>query len=118
MPHAENTLRGSFSARASEFASSPATAMIGSHRYPLIVERRYANGKPLSSSVAKRCLWQSPILTGRHACKSGLDCLVSKRRDRLYRAGHSPDWIKVKNRSQGSRKRSYQTTIKIGSCVQ
>jgi hypothetical protein len=25
--------------------------------------------------------------------------MVSKRRDRLYRAGRSPDWIKVKNRS-------------------
>ncbi len=29
----------------------------------------------------------------------GLQGLVSKRRDRPYRAGRSPDWIKVKNRS-------------------
>jgi bifunctional non-homologous end joining protein LigD len=28
-----------------------------------------------------------------------LEGLVSKRRDRPYRAGRSPDWIKVKNRS-------------------
>jgi bifunctional non-homologous end joining protein LigD len=34
----------------------------------------------------------------RHACKLGLEGIVSKRRDRPYRAGRSPDWIKVKNR--------------------
>jgi bifunctional non-homologous end joining protein LigD len=32
------------------------------------------------------------------ACNMGLEGLVSKRRDRPYRAGRSPDWIKVKNR--------------------
>jgi hypothetical protein len=32
------------------------------------------------------------------ACKTGLEGLVSKRRDRPYRAGRSPHWIKVKNR--------------------
>jgi bifunctional non-homologous end joining protein LigD len=37
-----------------------------------------------------------------HACKFGLEGLVSKRRDRPYRAGRSPDWIKVKNRSHPS----------------
>jgi bifunctional non-homologous end joining protein LigD len=31
------------------------------------------------------------------ARKRGLKALVSKRRDRLYRAGRSPDWIKVKS---------------------
>ena len=34
----------------------------------------------------------------RAACNMGLEGLVSKRRDRPYRAGRSPDWIKVKNR--------------------
>ena len=34
----------------------------------------------------------------RQACKFGLEGLVSKRRDRPYRGGRSPDWIKVKNR--------------------
>jgi bifunctional non-homologous end joining protein LigD len=29
----------------------------------------------------------------------GLEGMVSKRQDRLYRAGRSPDWIKVKNRT-------------------
>src|SRR6476620_453331 len=35
----------------------------------------------------------------RAACNFGLEGLVSKRRDRPYRGGRSPDWIKVKNRS-------------------
>ena len=33
----------------------------------------------------------------RHACKLGLEGIVAKRRDRSYRSGRSPDWIKVKN---------------------
>jgi len=32
-----------------------------------------------------------------HACAMGLEGIVSKRRDRPYRSGRSPDWIKVKN---------------------
>ncbi|MEY9227728.1 bifunctional non-homologous end joining protein LigD [Bradyrhizobium japonicum] len=35
----------------------------------------------------------------RHACKLGLEGLVSKHRDSWYRAGRSEQWIKVKNRS-------------------
>lgn len=35
----------------------------------------------------------------RQACKFGLEGLVSKRRDSVYRSGRSPNWIKVKNRS-------------------
>ena len=34
----------------------------------------------------------------RQACEFGLEGLVSKRRDSTYRAGRSPNWIKVKNR--------------------
>ncbi len=33
----------------------------------------------------------------RKACEIGLEGLVSKRADRLYRSGRSKDWIKVKN---------------------
>jgi bifunctional non-homologous end joining protein LigD len=33
------------------------------------------------------------------ACRFGLEGPVSKRRDRPYRSGRSPHWIKVKNRS-------------------
>jgi bifunctional non-homologous end joining protein LigD len=32
-----------------------------------------------------------------HACKIGLEGIVSKHRDRAYRAGRCPHWIKIKN---------------------
>jgi ATP-dependent DNA ligase len=32
------------------------------------------------------------------ACRMGLEGLVSKHRERVYRGGRSLDWIKVKNR--------------------
>jgi bifunctional non-homologous end joining protein LigD len=32
-----------------------------------------------------------------HACKLGLEGIVSKRRDSPYNSGRSPDWIKSKN---------------------
>jgi bifunctional non-homologous end joining protein LigD len=35
----------------------------------------------------------------RKACEFGLEGMVSKRADRPYRGGRSPDWIKVKNRT-------------------
>ena len=34
----------------------------------------------------------------RHACLMGLEGLVSKHRESLYRGGRSPRWVKVKNR--------------------
>jgi bifunctional non-homologous end joining protein LigD len=33
----------------------------------------------------------------RHACKLGLEGIVSKRKDSTYRSGRSPHWIKSKN---------------------
>jgi ATP dependent DNA ligase domain len=33
----------------------------------------------------------------RHACKLGLEDIVSKRKDSPYRSGRSPDWLKSKN---------------------
>jgi hypothetical protein len=32
-----------------------------------------------------------------HACKMGLEGIVSKRKDSSYRSGRSPDWLKSKN---------------------
>jgi bifunctional non-homologous end joining protein LigD len=32
-----------------------------------------------------------------HACKLGLEGIVSKRRDSPYRSGRSPHWLKMKN---------------------
>src|SRR5215468_105341 len=33
----------------------------------------------------------------RHACKMGLEGIVSKRKDSAYRSGRSRDWLKMKN---------------------
>jgi bifunctional non-homologous end joining protein LigD len=33
----------------------------------------------------------------RHACALGVEGIVAKRRDRPYRSGRSPDWVKVRN---------------------
>ena len=32
-----------------------------------------------------------------HACKMGLEGIVSKRKDSAYRCGRSRDWLKMKN---------------------
>ena len=32
-----------------------------------------------------------------HACKMGLEGIVSKKKDSPYRSGRSPDWLKMKN---------------------
>ena len=32
-----------------------------------------------------------------HACMMGLEGIVSKRKDSVYRSGRSPDWLKMKN---------------------
>jgi bifunctional non-homologous end joining protein LigD len=40
-----------------------------------------------------------------HACAMGLEGIVAKRRDRPYRSGRSPDWIKVKNPAAPARMR-------------
>jgi ATP-dependent DNA ligase len=41
----------------------------------------------------------------RAACNLGLEGLVSKRVDRPYRGGRSPDWVKVKNRKHPAMER-------------
>ena len=33
----------------------------------------------------------------RHACKMGLEGIVSNRKGSPYRSGRSPDWLKMKN---------------------
>jgi bifunctional non-homologous end joining protein LigD len=33
----------------------------------------------------------------RAACNMGLQGIVAKRRDKPYRSGRSPDWVKIKN---------------------
>jgi hypothetical protein len=41
----------------------------------------------------------------RQACLMGLEGLVSKHKDRPYRAGRSPHWVKVKNREHPAMER-------------
>jgi hypothetical protein len=41
----------------------------------------------------------------RHACKLGLEGIVSKRKDSAYRSGRSPDWLKMKNANAPAVKR-------------
>src|SRR5262245_36595011 len=41
----------------------------------------------------------------RHACKAGLEGIVSKRRGSPYRSGRSPDWLKMKNAAAPAVKR-------------
>ena len=40
-----------------------------------------------------------------HACKMGLEGIVSKRRDSSYRSSRSPDWLKMKNAAAPAVKR-------------
>jgi bifunctional non-homologous end joining protein LigD len=40
-----------------------------------------------------------------HACRMGLEGIVSKRRSSPYRSGRSPDWIKSKNPNAAAVKR-------------
>ena len=37
------------------------------------------------------------VIVYKNACAMGLEGIVAKRRDRPYRSGRSPDWIKIKN---------------------
>src|SRR5215470_13685450 len=41
----------------------------------------------------------------RHACKLGLEGIVSKRKDSAHRSGRSPDWLKMKNANAPAVKR-------------
>ena len=41
--------------------------------------------------------WDDGESVFRHACKMGLEGIVSKRKDSRYRSGRSSDWLKMKN---------------------
>jgi bifunctional non-homologous end joining protein LigD len=49
----------------------------------------------------------------RHACLMGLEGLVSKHKDRPYRAGRSPHWVKVKNREHAAMSRVGAITVAV-----
>jgi hypothetical protein len=55
----------------------------------------FAGRTILSRLILSRFSFVRPAVKG--APMFGLEGMVSKRRDRPYRPGRSPDWIKVKN---------------------
>jgi bifunctional non-homologous end joining protein LigD len=50
-----------------------------------------------------------------HACKMGLEGIVSKRKDLAYRSGRSPDWLKMKNPACAAVKREDEKRIGASS---
>ena len=56
----------------------------------------------LASVLAKA---RPGIRFNEHACKMGLEGIVSKRKDSAYRSGRSPDWLKMKNPTAAAVKR-------------
>ena len=64
------------------------------------------NERPCAFSIALRTAGRGDGETVfRHACKLGLEGIVSKRKDSAYRSGRSPDWPKVKNANAPAVKR-------------
>jgi ATP-dependent DNA ligase len=49
-----------------------------------------------------------------HACKMGLEGIVSKRKDSTYRSGRSPDWLKMKNPEASAVKREAESAKRRG----
>jgi bifunctional non-homologous end joining protein LigD len=49
-----------------------------------------------------------------HACKMGLEGIVSKRKDSMYRSGRSPDWLKMKNTAAPAVKRQAEENWAVG----
>ena len=47
-----------------------------------------------------------------HACKMGLEGIVSKRKDSMYRSGRSPDWLKMKNLAAPAVKREEEQSVR------
>jgi bifunctional non-homologous end joining protein LigD len=47
----------------------------------------------------------------RHACKLGLEGIVSKRKDSSYRSGRSSDWLKMKNADAPAVKREEEASF-------
>ena len=78
-------------------------------REPLVVRQatlasllaRAASGLRLNEHLDE----QDGPLVFQHACRLGLEGIVSKRRNSAYRSGRSPDWIKSKNPDAPAMKR-------------
>ena len=55
--------------------------------------RKCRHGVRLNEHLAHDC----GLTVFQHACKMGLEGIVSKRLGSRYRSGRSPDWLKFKN---------------------
>jgi ATP dependent DNA ligase domain len=51
-----------------------------------------------------------------HACKMGLEGIVSNRKDSAYRSGRSPDWLKMKNADALAVKREAEEDWERSAC--
>src|SRR5215469_2007705 len=65
-------------------------------RDPLKVRKATLASIVVKASSGIRFNEHSPTVFA-HACKMGLEGIVSKRKDSRYRSGRSPDWLKMKN---------------------
>jgi ATP-dependent DNA ligase len=59
------------------------------HRFALIVDA-------VAALRSRSCIIDGELVF-RHACKMGLEGIVSKRLGSPYRSGRSTDWLKMKN---------------------
>jgi bifunctional non-homologous end joining protein LigD len=68
---------------------------------PLVVRKATLASLPTKDAVGIRFNEHNGTRDGGvvfyHACKLGLEGIVSKRKDSTYRSGRSPDWLKMKN---------------------
>jgi bifunctional non-homologous end joining protein LigD len=67
-------------------------------RWDVRTTRRFSSKRPDGIFIAPFEQGEIGPDLSRKACEFGLEGLISKHRDSLYRPGRSPSWIKVKNR--------------------
>jgi hypothetical protein len=92
--HAEHKVLAAISSRAERTARDTATKSNEPPAVPTDRPARFGSAMGSSNCPARAC-FQPP--TGKRRWRSR--GIVAKRRDRPYRSGRSPDWIKVKNPS-------------------
>jgi ATP-dependent DNA ligase len=61
-----------------------------------------------------RSIVSATAIVFRHACKLGLEGIVSKRKESTYRSGRSPDWLKMKNADAPAVKREEEEEWRRG----
>jgi bifunctional non-homologous end joining protein LigD len=72
--------------------------------------RRRAAGHVLKNRIAlsEHMDGELGAVMFKHACRMGLEGVVSKRRDRPYVAGRSTTWLKIKNPASAAARRVEQ----------